>query len=77
MNFVFVPSMAHVGLALSGGLGACLNAGFLFMSLKRHGIYAPRPGWILFFVKQAIALLLMAAVARYLNGQFDWVDLLI
>lgn len=75
MNSIFVPSLAHVGLALSVGLGACLNAGFLFALLKRHGIYKPQPGWLFFFIKQTGALLLMAAVALYLNSQFDWVAL--
>lgn len=75
MNLIFVPEMAHVGLALSVGLGACLNALFLFISLKRHGIYTPKPGWILFFAKQSVALLLMAGVALYLNTRFDWIAL--
>jgi len=75
MNMIFIPSMAHVGLALSVGLGACLNAGFLFLLLKRHGIYQPGPGWLSFFSKQSIALLLMAGIALYLNGQFDWIGL--
>jgi len=75
MNLIFVPELAHVGLALSVGLGACLNAGFLFTSLKRHSIYTPKPGWMLFFAKQFVALLLMAGVALYLNTQFDWIGL--
>ena len=75
MNYIFIPMMAHVGLALSVGLGACLNAAFLFFALKRHGIYQPKPGWLLFFSKQAVALILMAAVALYLNSQFDWIAL--
>lgn len=75
MNLIFVPEMAHVGLALSVGLGACLNALFLFILLKRHGIYTPKSGWLLFFAKQSVALLLMAGVALYLNTQFDWIGL--
>ncbi|MCD6027113.1 MAG: mviN [Solimicrobium sp.] len=75
MNLIFVPELAHVGLALSVGLGACINAVFLFASLKRHGIYTPKLGWMLFFTKQSVALLLMAGVAFYLNTQFDWIAL--
>jgi putative peptidoglycan lipid II flippase len=75
MNLIFVPYIAHVGLALSVGLGACLNALFLFILLKRHGIYTPKPGWFLFFAKQFVALLLMAGVALYLSAQFDWIGL--
>lgn len=75
MNTIFVPSLAHVGLALSVGLGACMNALFLFVLLKRRGIYKPKPGWLIFFAKQMIALLLMGIVAFYLNQQFDWIAL--
>lgn len=75
MNLVFVPWIAHAGLALSIGLGACLNAGFLYWSLKRRGIYTALPGWRPFFIRLAGALFLMAAVALWTAGQFDWVAL--
>ena len=38
MNLLFIPAFAHAGLALSIGLGACLNASFLFLGLRRRGI---------------------------------------
>ena len=75
MNLIFIPKLAHVGLALSVGLGACLNAGFLFSALKRHNIYRPQPGWGLFFIKQSGALLLMAGCAQGLSEQFDWLGM--
>jgi len=75
MNLIFIPIFAHVGLALSVGLGACFNAGFLFLLLRRHNIYQPKPGWMLFFTKQALALICMAGAALYLNSQFDWIHL--
>jgi len=75
MNLIFIPTLAHVGLALSVGLGACFNAGFLFILLRRNGIYLPKPGWALFFTKQSVALILMAGVAVFFSGQFDWIAL--
>jgi len=75
MNLVFVPWFAHAGLALSIGLGACLNAGFLFWSLRRRAIYAPRPGWRLFLIRLSGALLLLAGVALWSAGHFDWLRL--
>ncbi|ABR88276.1 MviN, virulence factor (MOP family) [Janthinobacterium sp. Marseille] len=75
MNLVFVPWIAHAGLALSIGLGACLNAAFLYWGLKRRGIYTALPGWRTFFIRLAGALFLMAAVALWTAGQFDWVAL--
>ncbi|NUT62787.1 murein biosynthesis integral membrane protein MurJ [Herbaspirillum sp. C9C3] len=75
MNSVFVPLFAHAGLALSIGLGACLNALCLFIGLRRRRIYVPRPGWGLFLVRLTGALLVMAGVALWSAGHFDWVAL--
>ncbi|GGI53421.1 murein biosynthesis integral membrane protein MurJ [Oxalicibacterium solurbis] len=75
MNLIFVPWFAHAGLALSIGLGACLNAGFLYWGLRRRGIYTALPGWRIFFIRLAGALLLMAGVASWTAAQFDWVAL--
>lgn len=72
MNLVFVPIYAVAGLALSIGLGACVNAGFLFTGLRRAGIYKPQPGWIMFFVKLVIAVGVMGALCWYGAAQFDW-----
>jgi putative peptidoglycan lipid II flippase len=72
MNVAFVPWIAHAGLALSVGLGACLNAIFLFTGLRRKGIYTPRPGWAMFFVKLTAALFLMGGVGMWSAGQIDW-----
>jgi putative peptidoglycan lipid II flippase len=75
MNMIFVPWIAHAGLALSIGLGACMNAGFLYWGLKRRGIYNALPGWRTFFIRLSGALFLMAGVALWTAGQFDWVAL--
>jgi putative peptidoglycan lipid II flippase len=75
MNLLFVPRIGHAGLALSVGLGACLNAAFLFWGLRRRGIYVPEHGWISFFARLAGALLLFAGVASWTGAQFEWVAL--
>lgn len=75
MNFLFVPWIAHAGLALSVGLGACLNAGFLYWGLKSRGIYIAHSGWRIFFVRLAGALCLMAGVALWIAGRFNWIGL--
>ena len=75
MNFLFVPIFALAGLALSIGLGACLNASFLFWGLRRRGIYLPRPGWGNFLLKLAGALCLLAACALWLAARFNWIGL--
>jgi putative peptidoglycan lipid II flippase len=75
MNFIFVPWIAHAGLALSVGLGACLNAFFLYLGLRRQKIYVPHKGWGLFFLKLAGALLLMAGVALWTSGHVNWIGM--
>ena len=72
MNLLFVPWIAHAGLALSIGLGACLNAAFLYWGLQRRGIYQPQKGWLLFFARLVGALCLLAGVALWSAGHFDW-----
>ncbi|HZW21435.1 murein biosynthesis integral membrane protein MurJ [Noviherbaspirillum sp.] len=75
MNLLFVPWIAHAGLALSVGVGACLNAAFLYWGLRRKGIYEALPGWGLFLVKLTGALFLLAGVALWTAGHFDWVGM--
>lgn len=75
MNLVFVPWIAHAGLALSVGLGACLNGTFLYWGLRRRGIYTAQRGWGMFLLRLAGALFLLAGVALWSAGHFDWIAL--
>ncbi len=76
MNAIFIGWIAHAGLALSIGLGACLNSAILFYFLRKKGIYQPEPGWPVYFLKiglavAALALTLklgMGTEASWLNG---------
>jgi putative peptidoglycan lipid II flippase len=75
MNLVFVPLLGVAGLALSIGVGACLNALLLFTGLRTRGIYKAQPGWGRFFLKLVIASCALGAVAWFAQGQFDWATL--
>ncbi len=75
MNLLFVPWIALAGLALSIGLGACINAVCLYLGLRRRKLYTPGPGWPLFLVQLGGALCLMAAVALWSAGKVDWLAL--
>lgn len=75
MNLLFVPWIKHAGLALSIGLGACMNAALLYAGLRRRGIYTALAGWPQFFLKLVGAVVLMAGVALWTAGQFDWLHL--
>ncbi len=68
MNLAFIWQLRHAGLALSIGLGACLNAGLLFYHLRKHDIYHPQPGWQKFFLQVAAALAVMGGVLWFAMG---------
>ncbi len=75
MNIAFVPWLAHAGLALSIGLGALLNAGWLLVGLIRRGSFAPRAGWARLGLQVTLANALLAAFLWWAGGQFDWLAL--
>lgn len=74
--FVFVLDLQHAGLALSIGLGACINAGLLYYHLRRDGIYHLQTGWFKFFSKMTLALLAMAGALYWLAMRAgDWLQM--
>jgi putative peptidoglycan lipid II flippase len=73
MNLVLVPLFGVAGLALSIGIGACINAAFLYSGLRRREIYVPLPGWGGFYLKLLVAVAVMGVVAWFGQAQFDWV----
>ncbi|MEO8408401.1 MAG: lipid II flippase MurJ, partial [Oxalobacteraceae bacterium] len=75
MNLIFVPWIAHAGLALSIGLAACLNALLLYFGLRRRNIYTPKEGWGMFMIRLAGALFLLAGVALWSAAHFDWMGM--
>ena len=72
MNVILVPYLAHAGLALSIGLGALLNAGWLFVGLLQKGVYKPQPGWLMFWLKVIMATLLLAVFLSLISYKLDW-----
>jgi putative peptidoglycan lipid II flippase len=75
MNLATVPLLGHAGLALSIGLGALINAGWLFAGLRRSGGYQPEPGWAGFALRVLGATLLLGAVLAASARMIDWIGL--
>ena len=75
LNLVFVPWLAHAGLALSIGLGAWVNALWLWWGLKRRGWYQPAPGWLRFLAQIGVSSALLAWFLGWVSGQFNWVGM--
>jgi putative peptidoglycan lipid II flippase len=73
MNLAFIWKLQHAGLALAIGLGACINAALLYYQLRRHQIFQPQPGWLVFLLKLGIALAVMGTTLWYVMGpQAAW-----
>ena len=72
LNLVFVPRLAHAGLALAIACGALLNASLLLHGLLRRGSWRPRPGWGAFAARVLVAQLLPAAILGWGAQHFPW-----
>jgi putative peptidoglycan lipid II flippase len=75
MNAVFVPFIGHAGLALSIGLGATINAVWLYVGLRRRGTYVPAPGWAPFALRVLTATAVLAGMLWWAGHAIDWVAL--
>ncbi len=71
--FIFGMELQHAGLALSIGLGACLNSAILFYLLRKRGIYRPEPGWGKFLAKLGAALLVLGLTLWFgMGSEQSW-----
>lgn len=75
MNLLFVPQLGHAGLALSIGLGALVNATWLFIGLRRQGTYVPAAGWPGFSLRVVCASALLGGALAAAAVGIDWVGL--
>jgi putative peptidoglycan lipid II flippase len=73
LNIALVPWLRHAGLALSIGLGALINAGWLLASLLRRGSYRPAPGWGRFALQVIAATSLLAVFLMWGASHFAWI----
>ncbi|MGQ3051647.1 MAG: murein biosynthesis integral membrane protein MurJ [Roseateles sp.] len=75
LNIVFVPWIGVAGLALSIGVGALVNAGWLLWGLMRLGSYRPSPGWLAFGVRVLLGSAAMGLLQWQLAARLDWIAL--
>ena len=67
---------AHVVLAGSTSLTACLNAAFLYRRLRRDGIYTPAAGWGIFALRVGAATAALIGIVLFLSGPLEhWLAL--
>ena len=75
LNAALVPALGVAGLALSIGLAALVNAGWLLWGLQRCGAWQASPGWGLYLLKVGVACCLLGAVLWAGAGAVDWLAL--
>jgi putative peptidoglycan lipid II flippase len=75
LNLLFVPYLAHAGLALAIGIGALVNALWLLVGLIRRGTFRPQPGWGVFLLQVMAACVLLTVLLVWANGAVDWIQL--
>jgi putative peptidoglycan lipid II flippase len=75
MNALLVPQLGHAGLALSIGLAALINAGWLLFGLRRAGVYTPLPGWGRFMLRVLVACGALGALLAWAGQRIDWIGL--
>ena len=74
-NVALIPWLGVAALALSIGLAAMVNAGWLLWGLHRRGSYRPEPGWWVLGWRVALATTLMGAGMAMAARHIDWIAL--
>jgi putative peptidoglycan lipid II flippase len=72
LNIALVPVFKHAGLALSIGIGALINAGWLLVGLMRRRSYEPTPGWGKFILQVVVATALLGVFLWWAAAYFPW-----
>lgn len=66
LNLILIWHLQHVGLALATSIAAWVNAGLLYIGLRRGSVLVPEPGWLGYTLRVFAALAVMAAVLLWL-----------
>jgi putative peptidoglycan lipid II flippase len=76
LNVILMLQFEHVGLALATALSASLNAGLLFINLRKEGVYTANSGWAIFAVKLLFAntslVLCLYLLTPEINQWLQW-----
>ena len=66
-NLMLVWHLQHAGLALATSLSAALNAGLLFLGLRKRGVFQVQTGWGTFWLRLLLANGALAGVIAWLG----------
>ncbi|MFQ5661312.1 MAG: murein biosynthesis integral membrane protein MurJ [Gammaproteobacteria bacterium] len=71
LNLLLVVPLAHAGLALATSLAAYVNAGLLYIYLRKQQYYLAEPGWGRYLTKAGIAVAAMSLMLYTLLPGID------
>lgn len=75
LNIILMIQYAHVGLALATALSAMLNAGLLYIGLRKIGVYQPNTGWLRFMLKLVVANISLLVMLYWFTPEIvEWVS---
>lgn len=74
MSVILVSFFQHAGLALATSLAAFVNAGLLFITLIKSGVFKPQPGWWVFAIQVIAANLVVCVIYFYDYTAIQWYD---
>ncbi|WP_026154830.1 murein biosynthesis integral membrane protein MurJ [Thiolinea disciformis] len=63
---------AHAGLSLATALAGYVNAGMLFMTLRRQGMFSASQGWWAYVARIALASLVMVVLVWLIKPEWLW-----
>lgn len=76
LNLLLVWSLRHAGLALATSLAAFINAGLLYIGLRRAGVLIAQPGWAGFIARVFAANLAMTLMLLgFMPASEAWFDM--
>lgn len=67
-SLLLVFPLKHAGLALATSLAALLNAGLLYVYLRRDQVYVAFPGWLALWLRVLLASAVMGGLLHLLAG---------
>jgi putative peptidoglycan lipid II flippase len=71
LSLALIAPLKHTGLAIAISIAAYVNAGLLFLRLRREGAYRPQPGWGLLIARAGAASLAMGVMLYFGAGDLD------
>ena len=79
MNVLFVVPMLqlgwtapHAGLALATSISAFINAGLLYLGLRKAGVFSPQSGWMKLFLQTTLAVTVMGILIFVVSGELSY-----